>query len=174
MVRRLLAGLTALAIVASGSSARAQTANAALPPGEGMEIVAVACSQCHGLNAITQLRENAEAWRFQVDDMILRGAQIAPGDIDRAVSYLASTFGPGVPFPGARPIEVDLPNGEAKPLVEGACTLCHGLDRVTAAKRSANGWKAIVRRMQFFGAPIDADQARDVADYLATRFGEND
>ena len=94
----------------------------ALPPppeGEGRDIVAVACTQCHAPSAYTQLREGSQAWRFRVYDMILRGAQIEPADIDKVVSYLATSFGPGMPFSTQPPVAVTLPDGPGKELVEG-------------------------------------------------------
>ena len=54
-------------VLAASGEARAQGPGASpLPEGEGRDIVATACSQCHGLNAFTGLRENAQAWRWQV------------------------------------------------------------------------------------------------------------
>ena len=126
------------------------------PPGEGRDVVAVACTQCHAPSAFMQLREGEKAWRFQVYDMIMRGAQVGPQDIDKVVSYLATNFGPGVPFPGQQPAQVSLPDGQGKDVVEGGCALCHGLDRVAAAKRSKSDWDNVLNRMIFFGAPLNA------------------
>ena len=87
------------ALVLSVTAGLAQQPGA-LPPGQGRDIVAVACTQCHAPDAFAHLRQGAEAWRHQVYDMILRGAQVGPGDIDAAVKYMTTNFGPGVPFPG--------------------------------------------------------------------------
>lgn len=140
------------------------------PDGPGKEIVSVACTQCHGPSVFTQLRMGQNAWRAQIYDMILRGAQIGPNDIDTAAKYMATSFGPGVPFPGQQPVKVDLPDGQGKELVEGGCALCHGLDRVADTKRSKDQWQNIVNRMIFFGAPISADQATTVVAYLSANF----
>ena len=142
-----------------------------LPDHPGREIVAVACTQCHGPNVFTQLRMNDKAWRAQVYDMVLRGAQIGPDEIDTAVKYMVASYGPGVPFPGQQPVQVTLADGAAKPLVEGGCALCHGLDRVVAAKRSKAEWQNIVNHMVYFGSPISGDQVASVVDYLATNYG---
>jgi mono/diheme cytochrome c family protein len=111
------------------------------------------------------------AWRNQIYDMILRGAQIGPDDIDTAVKYMVASYGPGVPFPGQQPAQVTLADGAAKPLVEGGCALCHGLDRVAATKRSKAEWQTIVSRMVYFGSPISGDQVSSVVDYLAANYG---
>jgi cytochrome c5 len=141
------------------------------PDHPGREIVAVACTQCHGPNVFTQLRMNEKAWRAQIYDMVLRGAQIGPDDIDTAVKYMVASYGPGVPFPGQQAAPVTLADGAAKPLVEGGCALCHGLDRVVATKRSKAEWQSIVDRMVYFGSPISGDQEASVVDYLAANYG---
>src|SRR5262249_16816723 len=86
-----------LALAPAGLAQEGRTAGPkALPAGPGHDIVAVACSQCHGLNAFTWLRQGDQAWRHQVYDMILRGSQISPSEIDTVVTYLTTNFGPGV------------------------------------------------------------------------------
>jgi mono/diheme cytochrome c family protein len=140
-----------------------------LPAGAGREIVAVACAQCHGFNAFTWLRQGEVAWRYQVYDMVLRGSQIGPDEIDKVVSYLTTNFGPGVNVPSSSP--VSLPAGAGKEVIEGGCGICHGLDRAVGTRRSPIEWQAIVTRMVFLGAPLPADQARAAVDYLSTNFG---
>ena len=163
----LIAAAAALS-VAPVVSASAQ-APGPLPPGEGREIVAVACTQCHAPAAFTQLREGAEAWRHQVYDMILRGAQVQPADIDKTVGYLAANFGPGINLPPSRPVA--LPDGAGKDLVEARCSVCHGLDRIAMSKRSPAEWDKILHRMSFLGATLSADDMKSVAAYLDARFG---
>lgn len=141
------------------------------PDHPGRDIVSVACTQCHGPNVFTQLRMGDKAWRAQIYDMVLRGAQIGPDDIDTAVKYMVASYGPGVPFPGQQPAQVSLADGAAKPLVEGGCALCHGLDRVVATKRPKGEWQTIVDRMIYFGSPLSGDQVSTVVDYLAANYG---
>jgi cytochrome c5 len=140
------------------------------PDHPGREVVSVACTQCHGPNVFTQLRMGETAWRNQIYDMVLRGAQIGPDDIDTAVKYMVASYGPGVAFPGQQPAQVSLADGAAKPLVEGGCALCHGLDRVVATKRSKAEWQTIVNRMVYFGSPVSGDQVSSVVDYLAANY----
>lgn len=141
-----------------------------LPPGDGRDVVAVACTQCHGPNVFAQLREGADAWRFQVYDMILRGAQVQPDDVDKVVGYLSASFGPGVNVPP--PLhQVTLPDGTGKDLVESHCTVCHGLDRIAMAKRAPGEWNQIIHRMIFLGAPVSGDDAKTITAYLDDKFG---
>ena len=158
------------AIAAASVPLRAQQANP-LPPGEGSDIVAATCSQCHGLTAVTQLREGRNAWRHQVYDMVERGAQIAPADLDTIVNYLATHFGPGIPFPGPSPVPVALPAGNGANIVDAKCSLCHGVDRVVSAKKTRAQWTSIVNRMLYLGAPVTPDQAKTVVQYLTANYG---
>jgi hypothetical protein len=101
---------------------------------------------------------------------VLRGAQVGPGDIDTVVNYLAINFGPGVNLPP--PVrEVTLPDGPGKDLVEKNCVLCHGLDRVAAVKRSLVGWSDMLKRMEFYGAPVSGKDEQTITAYLESKFG---
>ena len=64
-MRRFFHGAAFVALLST--SAVAQTPPQ-LPAGEGRDIVAVACSQCHQLNAITNMRKGAAGWRAHVYD----------------------------------------------------------------------------------------------------------
>jgi mono/diheme cytochrome c family protein len=140
------------------------------PVGDAHDKVAVACVQCHTAAPILALRMGEAGWRRQTEIMILRGAQIGPGAIDGVTSYLTTAFGPGVPFPGQPAREVHLAEGGAAALVEGNCSLCHGLDRITAAARPGQQWSAIVHRMAELGAPMDAEQAKQIVGYLEAHY----
>lgn len=152
---------------ATPSIAQQQAPNP-LPAGEGRDIVAVACTQCHGVKAFMQLREGQDAWRFQVYDMILRGAQVQPSDIEPVVTYLVTNFGPGINVPPPTR-QISLPDGAGKEAVESHCSVCHGLDRVASARRSPAEWDRIVARMIFLGAPVSGDEAKTIAAYLKTK-----
>lgn len=165
----LIATALVWAFFAQSAPLQAQQASNPLPPGEGHDIIAVACTQCHGAKVFTQLREGADAWRDQIYYMILRGAQVRPSEMDRAVNYLVANFGPGVNIP-APLTPVALPDGPGKDLVATNCALCHGLDRIAETKRSPQEWEGTVSRMIYFGAPLSAEQANAVNAYLDARF----
>ena len=140
------------------------------PDGPGQQVVAVACTQCHQAGPIVQLRMSEQGWRRQIYNMVLRGAQIGPDDIDVASSYLAAKFGPGVPLPNQPHVAVKLADGPGSTLVTGGCGICHGLDRVVAANRPGNQWNAIVHRMVEIGAPLNDDQTGQVVAYLKAHY----
>jgi cytochrome c5 len=167
IMRIPLSGLFALAI-ATASPSFAQNANP-LPPGDGRDIVAVACSQCHYLGTIAKIRDGAGGWRVYVNNMVLRGAQLTAPEIDKVVDYLALNLGPGANLPPTRP--VTLPDGHGKDLVETRCGLCHDLERVATIKRRKQDWPVIVANMVTWGATATPEEAQTMTDYLATNFG---
>ncbi len=170
-VLTLFAFMLVAAVTAAAIPSRAQQDPNPLPPGQGRDIVFATCTQCHGINAITQLRQGKAAWRHQIYDMIERGAQVAPSEIDTMVTYLTTNFGPGIPFPGPTPSHIALPPGNGQAIVDSRCSLCHGVDRVVAAKHTKAQWMSIVNRMVYLGAPLTPDQTQTVLQYLNTNFG---
>src|SRR5580704_834367 len=111
IMRIALSGLVALALTAVASPSLAQNANP-LPAGDGRDIVAVACSQCHYLGTIAKIRDGAAGWRMYVNNMVLRGAQLTPAEIDKVVDYLSLNLGPGANLPPAK--QVKLLDGHGK------------------------------------------------------------
>jgi cytochrome c5 len=168
-MRVALSGIAALALVAAVVPSRAQNANP-LPPGEGRDLVAVACSQCHYLGTIAKIRDGAAGWRIYVDNMVLRGAQLSEPEIETAVNYLAVNLGPGMNLPPAKPVA--LPDGAGKDLVASRCSVCHDLERVATVKRDRQAWPLIVANMIAWGAPATSDEAKAITDYLVANFGD--
>jgi cytochrome c5 len=167
-MRIALSGFLAF-VVAAASPAFAQNNANPLPAGDGRDIVSVACSQCHYLGTIAKIRDGAAGWRTYVNNMVLRGAQLTPTEIDKVVDYLSLNLGPGANLPPAKP--VTLPDGAGKNLVETRCELCHDLERVAEVKRNRAQWPAIVANMVARGATATPDEAKTVSDYLAANFG---
>ncbi len=167
-MRIAFSGFFALAIVSAASPSFSQSANP-LPPGDGHDLVSVACSQCHYLGTIAKIRVGAAGWRVYVNNMVLRGAQLTPAEIDKVVDYLALNLGPGTNLPLAKP--VTLSDGHGKELVETRCGLCHDLERVATIKRQKRDWPVIVNNMVAWGASATPDEAKTITDYLAANFG---
>jgi cytochrome c5 len=169
-MRRLLGSALLAALFLAAASAAAQPANP-LPPGGGRDIVASACTQCHPLTVILAMRDGPVGWKRHVDTMVMKGAQLTPRDADTLLAYLDANFGPGQRLPPATPVA--LPDGPGKALVETRCTLCHDLERVTAAKRSKREWDRVVANMlQRFGLEAP-DEARAISAYLGANFGQH-
>jgi len=64
-------------VLGAATPLHAQTVSP-LPPGEGRDLVATACSQCHTLNVIMAGRDGPVGWKKHVYNMVLRGAQLTP------------------------------------------------------------------------------------------------
>jgi cytochrome c5 len=56
---------------------------------------------------------------------------------------------------------------DGKALHEERCTKCHDLQRIEAAKKTADEWKATVERMVGKGAELNAEEQSAVIGYLA-------
>jgi hypothetical protein len=98
-----IAYFLAFVVAAAAAPAYAQPANP-LPAGDGRDLVSAACSQCHYLGTIAKIRDGAPGWRFYVNNMVLRGAQLTPPEIDTVVNYLTLNLGPGANLPPAKPV----------------------------------------------------------------------
>ena len=146
MKRLSLLGCLTAGFLAAGTQLHAQTANV-LPPGEGRDLLATACSQCHALSIITAMREGQAGWKRHVYNMVLRGTQLTAAEAETVIRYLATNFGPGSQQPAAaNAAAVVLPSGTGKQLVETHCSTCHDLERVTALKRQKRDWEATVAK----------------------------
>jgi cytochrome c5 len=177
------AAVAALGLAVAVATAAAQGAQGPrpLPPGDGRDVLATACGTCHTLNIVMAMREGPAGWRRHVTNMVMRGAQLDPHEVDTVVAYLAANFGPGVPLAAsqgaggsaaANAVAIALPPGAGKALVETRCTLCHDLERVAGVKRAKTQWPALVANMVGRGAPATPDEAQEIAAYLAANFGE--
>jgi mono/diheme cytochrome c family protein len=163
----IVGAAAALALLATTPA----NAQGALPQGEGRDIVAVACTQCHALTPILTGREGPAGWTRHVHNMVLRGAQLTPSEADIVIRYLAANFGPGNAPPAK--IAVTLPAGTGKELVETRCVACHDLERVAVVKRPRQHWPAIVANMVARGATATPEEAGTIAAYLAAQFGSD-
>jgi cytochrome c5 len=86
------------------------------------------------------------------------------------LAYLDANFGPGQRLPPAKPTA--LPAGPGKELVETRCTMCHDLERVTAAKRQKSEWESVVANMlERFGLQAPGE-ARAIVAYLEANYGQ--
>ena len=167
-MRRVLSSLVAVLWLAAAPAVAQQPANA-LPPGDGRDLVATACTQCHALTVILAMRDGPIGWKRHVYHMVMRGAQLNAREVDTVLTYLDANFGPGQRMPPAKPVA--LPAGPGKELVETRCTMCHDLERVTAAKREKREWESVVANMlERFGLQAP-DEARAISAYLSAQYG---
>ena len=71
---------------------------------------------------------------------------------------------------------LDLKDGPGRAQVEANCGSCHSLDYVlmNSPFLDRNGWDASVNKMiKVFGAPVNADDAKSIVDYLNANYGKS-
>jgi hypothetical protein len=83
----LLTGLVAL-VVCGASGAWAQE----LEPGPGSDVVMHACSNCHSIDNVLQVRKTRADWDTTVHLMVNYGMQMSDGDMKIAIDYLSSHY----------------------------------------------------------------------------------
>ena len=70
---------------------------------------------------------------------------------------------------------LDLKDGPGRAQVEANCGSCHSLDYVlmNSPFLDRNGWDGSVNKMiKVFGAPINAEDAKAIVEYLNTNYGK--
>lgn len=71
---------------------------------------------------------------------------------------------------------VELKDGPGRAQVEANCASCHSLDYVlmNSVFLDRNGWDGSVTKMiRVFGAPINAEDAKAIVDYLNANYGKS-
>jgi mono/diheme cytochrome c family protein len=70
--------------------------------------------------------------------------------------------------------DLTLREGSGRELVQAHCAICHSLDYIEmhAALMDREGWRKSVEKMiSVMGAPVPAEDAAVIVDYLATAYG---
>jgi len=70
---------------------------------------------------------------------------------------------------------IELKDGPGRAQVEANCGSCHSIDYIVLNSPFLDkaGWDATVTKMiRAFGAPISADDAKVIVDYLAANYGK--
>jgi cytochrome c5 len=60
----------------------------------GKQILEMACSTCHGIDLVTRLNLDKNAWTDLVRNMIGNGAAVTDAQVPVLVDYLTKTYGP--------------------------------------------------------------------------------
>jgi len=68
----------------------ASSEGAALPQGDGVELVRSRCMICHGMDAPSLPRQDHSGWTETVDRMIANGAELNEEERAAVIEYLAS------------------------------------------------------------------------------------
>jgi mono/diheme cytochrome c family protein len=158
-VRGAVVGMPATTPVEQAAAPR----SAALPDGEGVQVLRSRCLSCHGTDLITSQRLTQAGWGREIDKMVRWGAAVTDEERAPLQSYLARHFAPASP---ATP--VDAATGEA--IFSRACLACHGADLTEQQRLSPAGWTREVEKMMRWGAQVSEAEKVALVDYLASRY----
>lgn len=66
-----------------------------LPPGEGKELISIACTRCHTLEGLEAYKGywNRDQWFAMVESMVKNGAQLDVAQMELVTEYLTKNFG---------------------------------------------------------------------------------
>jgi cytochrome c553 len=171
-------------VAASADSLMTSSALVILPEGRARALILAACSECHGLNRITDQRKDEAGWRATVKDMVRLGARLKPDEAGAVVTYLTANFGGRQSIAGAsgaaaptapgKPPDLSrmLPDGEGKGLILATCVQCHGLQEIVGQRKDGDGWRRTVQDMVSRGAQITPEEAGLISSYLERSRGK--
>ena len=149
------------------------------PQGQVREILFKNCTSCHGIDDYAFNALDRDGWNRHLEAKHSGGFAQLVNDGDRALllDWLVSRFGPSTkPFPRtyvAREITTFLSDGEAEALLGRACTRCHALDRINAARNSADAWRVLTIDMRERGATITDEEVEKLVEWLGRTKGTN-
>ncbi len=136
-----------------------------MPEGEGKAMVTSVCSTCHSLGTVLNHRGNQEEWEQKVNEMISRGAQIFPDEMETIVGYLAANY-------GSRQMASAAPSVSAgQQLFQEKCFQCHGDTMWRDLKQDRRSWEGTLYRMVGRGALWTEEEIGQMAGYLASAHG---
>ncbi len=78
-----------------------------------------------------------------------------------------------LPAGGANAQAAGLPDGPGRAFATENCSACHGIELVTAQRRTAEEWEQIVNRMIANGDTLTQDEYNEVVAYLGTYMGKD-
>lgn len=184
-IKRSIARIITFSLLIACGTLQAQPT---LSDAQVKRLVETACTQCHSMKPIEMLRDGIGGWKGYVEEMVLRGAQIKPEEIEIVVGYLVRHYGPG-PEPMSTGLlppnsvvgdlvqsnEISLPEGQGKALIESRCVLCHDLGRVVTTRRSRDEWQRITTNMITRGISASPSEIDEMVAYLIQHLGaDND
>jgi cytochrome c553 len=149
------------------------------PQGEVRAVIFKNCTSCHGIDDYAFNALDREGWNRHLEARHKDGFAKLVSDSDRSLllDWLVSRFGPTTkPFPRtyvAREVTTFLSDGEAEALLTRACTRCHDIDRINAARNSADAWRVLTIDMRERGAAISDEEVEKLVEWLGRTKGTN-
>lgn len=148
------------------------------PDGATWEVLRKNCISCHGIDDYAFYAQDRAAWQKLVASKHKPGEAVLPEkDMDVLLDWLVSKFGPdSKPFPRTYippVITTFFSDPEAKRLMNRACTTCHGMERVEAARFAEEAWRVKLVDMRERGAKLSDEELERLVEWLARVWGTN-
>ena len=149
------------------------------PQGPPRQVIFKYCTSCHGIDDYAYHARDRAGW-----DALLtakhEGLNVPLPAQERSVllGWLVERFGPTTkPFPRtyvAQEITTFFSDGEGEAMLKRACTSCHALDRVNAARFTAERWRVVTLDMRERGARLADEELERLVEWLGRTKGTND
>ena len=148
------------------------------PKGPVRQVIFKTCTSCHGIDDYAYNALDRAGWNALLDskhkDLTVR---IAGQDRELLLDWLVARFGPDSrPFPRTYvPPEIltFFSDAEAQALLDRACTVCHGLDRVNDTRYSPDKWRVTALDMRQRGAKVTDEELERLVEWLGRVKGIN-
>jgi len=148
------------------------------PRGPVRTVILTRCSSCHGIDDYAYYALDRAGWNTLLERKH-PGLKALIDDADREIllAWVAAKFGPDTkPFPRAYvPPEITtfLSDAEANTLINRACSACHAVDKVNAARYSPDRWRVVTVDMRERGAKISNEELERLVEWLGRVKGTN-
>jgi mono/diheme cytochrome c family protein len=149
------------------------------PQGPVRQVIFKNCTSCHGIDDYAYSALDRAGWDSRITAKH-REMNVPLPDKDRALllDWLEVRFGPTTkPFPRtyvAREVTTFFTDSEAEALLKRACTSCHAIDRVNAARFAPDRWRVITLDMRERGAKLQDEEVERLVEWLGRTKGTND
>ena len=175
----VIAALMAGGPVGAQLAPRATRPQVVPPQGAVRQVIFKNCTSCHGIDDYAYNALDRSGW----DSLITakhRGLDVPLPEKERGVllDWLEVRFGPTTkPFPRtyvAREVTTFFTDSEAEALVKRACTSCHAIERVNAARFNPDRWRVVTLDMRERGAKLQDEELERLVEWLGRTKGTND
>jgi mono/diheme cytochrome c family protein len=149
------------------------------PQGPARKVIFARCTTCHGIDDYAYNALDRTGWDAHITSKH-RGLDVPLPDADRGLllDWLVERFGPtSKPFPRAyvaREVTSFLTDADGEALVKRACTTCHGVERINAARFSPERWRVLTLDMRERGAKIEDQDLERLVEWLGRTKSTND
>jgi len=152
-----------------------------LPKGPVRQVILRNCTACHGIDDYAFFALDRAGWQSLIGTKHKSGgAVLTDQDRNTLLDYLVSKFGPNSkPFKppqgqgGPAVVNNDEVVGTAsadiatRKILDTACTACHTLEQVYAARYTEDKWRELVSDMRNKGAKVSDGDVDALVEYFA-------